>query len=96
MAECIPKCSINDYNCLNNENCIYGYWKESNEYPCVSCDIISNCNKCGDYAGCIECNEGYKKEWYNNCGIGINVCKKIINYESPESPNYTNYGSLLE
>jgi len=84
--DCISKCST--INCNNeNENihcidqrkwgcreCENGYWKESNSHPCVSCNLISNCNKCGDFAGCIECKNGYKKMWHNNCGVGISVC----------------------
>ena len=86
---CFPTCE--SANCINeNENshcldqrpwgcrtCEYGYWKESNDHPCVSCDVIPNCNNCKNYAGCVSCKSGYRKTWDTSCGYGVNICKEI-------------------
>ena len=92
-TQCIERCESN--NCINpNDNpfcinqqswgcttCQNGYFKPSNNHPCVSCNIIDNCNSCNQYSssGCISCNSGYRKKWknFNECGYGYNVCELI-------------------
>ena len=92
MIQCIDKCETprcigENPHCETPQSwgcaqCKDGYWKESNDHPCVSCDIIPNCNTCENNIGCSDCNEGYEKVWFDNCGINIHVCRPQTNSSS--------------
>ena len=60
-----------EYGCGNCQN---GYWIQSKNQPCVSCDIIPNCLKCKNYIGCDVCEPGYTKTLDKSCGYEINYC----------------------
>ena len=87
IIECINECTKKgcvgeNPDCIDEESsgcrtCADGFWKESNNHPCVSCDIINNCSECKNHAGCITCDPGFRKTWDTSCGYGINICLQV-------------------
>ena len=54
--------------------CANNYWKENNDYPCISCNLIPNCIECVDFHGCNTCASGYTLRWTNNCQFPLRIC----------------------
>ena len=91
-VECPDKCNGDVCSCddgYENKNCNichngqgcsqceYGYIKDSNNYPCVNCQLVfrDGCIHCSDYNENNQCIDGYDFVKDNYCDNGVNYCK---------------------
>ena len=68
-------CSLEDSHCADCKNwgcveCEDGYFKLSWDYKCASCDDAYEgyCLECQDWSGCIQCIDGYSRQWIKGFG----------------------------